>query len=310
MKLVTYLAPAAGARAGILIDDDQILDLEGAASGLGLVAPANVLDLLDLGQTGLELAATVLHRAQLAGFPTVSASSVRLLAPLPRPRKVLAVAGNYVDHIEEGGGKALAKSSTTIRPFIKPSNSVIGPDAPIRFPTLSNRLDYEGELAIVIGRTAKDVSPDQAEQYIMGYSVFNDISGRSLIIAEGRGEREGDRFFDWLAGKWFDTFAAFGPAIVTSDDIGDPHNLTLTLSLNGEQRQNTNTGQMIYDCFETVSFFSQLTTLEPGDIIATGTPAGVGSTTGRFLQPGDVIEASIDGIGTLRNPVEQERSKA
>ncbi len=308
MKLVTYLAPAGGARAGILIDDDQILDLQGAANGLGLDAPDSLLDLLDSGIAGLELASTVRDRAQISGFPTVSQSSVRLLAPLPRPRKVLAVAGNYVDHIEEGGGKALAKSKTTIRPFIKPSNAVIGPDAPIRFPKWSNRLDYEAELAIVIGRTAKDVSPDEAESYIMGYSVFNDISGRSLTIVGDREEREGDRFYDWLAGKWFDTFAAFGPSIVTSDDIGDPHNLQLTLSLNGEQRQKTNTGQMIYDCFETLSFFSHLTTLEPGDIIATGTPAGVGSSTGRFLQPGDVIEASIDGIGTLRNPVEGHKS--
>lgn len=308
MKFVTFLAPSGGARTGIMVGEDQILDLQGAAQGLGLGAPNSLLDLLDLGPVGSEIAATVMDRAQLAGFPTISSSTVRLVAPLPRPRKVLAVAGNYVDHIEEGGGKALAKSKTTIRPFIKPSNSVIGPDAPIRFPKWSTRLDYEAELAIVIGRTAKDVSPDEAENYIMGYSVFNDISGRSLTIGEGREERNGDWFFDWLAGKWFDTFAAFGPAIVTPDDIGDPQNLTLTLSLNGEPRQNTNTGQMIYDCFETVSFFSHLTTLEPGDIIATGTPAGVGSTTGRFLQPGDVIEASIDGIGTLRNPVEEEHS--
>lgn len=303
MKLVTYLDRSGSARAGVLINGDQVLDLRGAATGLGFDAPDSVLSLLELGADGLVQARVIVERAKEAHFPTTPLGHVRLMAPLPRPRKVLAVAGNYVDHIEEAGQKAHAKSRTTVRPFIKPSNAVIGPDAPIRFPKWSTRLDYEAELAIVIGRYASGVSPEEAISCIAGYSVFNDVSGRRLTIADGRAERDGDWFFDWLAGKWFDTFAAFGPAITTADEVPDPHDLTLELSLNGERRQHTNTGQMIFDCYETVSFFSHLTTLEPGDIIATGTPAGVGSTTGRFLKPGDIIEASIDGIGLLRNPV-------
>lgn len=303
MKIVTYLGSFGGARVGILVSDDQVLDLNGAAEGLGLTAPSTMLDLLDLGSHGLEIAGVVVRRALEAGFPTVALDRVRLLAPLPRPRKVLAMAGNYVDHIEEAGQKALEKSRTTIRPFIKPSNSVIGPDAPILLPKWSTTVDYEAELAIVIGRYATAVTGEEARSCIAGFTVFNDISGRRLTIAEGRAEREGDRFFDWLAGKWFDSFAAMGPSIVTADEIEDPHNLSLALSVNGESRQRASTGQMIFDCYESVSFFSQLTTLEPGDIIATGTPAGVGATSGRYLKPGDVIEATIDGLGTLRNRV-------
>lgn len=303
MKLVTFIDGTGDARIGVLIDDDHVLDLRGAAMSLGLDAPASLLALFDLGTNGLELAKTIVARATEAHMPTIALEHIHLAAPLPRPRKVLAVAGNYVSHIEESGNKALEKSRTTVRPFIKPANAVIGPNAPIRIPQWSTTLDYEAELAVVIGRYATEVSPEEAKSCIVGYSIFNDVSGRSLTIAEGRQERNGDWFFDWLAGKWFDTFAAFGPAITTADEIEDPHNLTLSLSLNGEERQRTNTGQMTFDCYETVSFFSHLTTLEPGDIIATGTPAGVGSITGRYLQPGDVIEASIDGLGVLRNPV-------
>jgi len=303
MKLVTYLGALGGARAGVLVEGDRVLDLSGAAAGLGLTAPSSVLDLLDLGSHGVELADLVIRRAQESGFPTISLDDVRLMAPLPRPRKVLAMAGNYADHIEEAGQKALEKSQTTIRPFMKPSNSVIGPDAPILLPKWSTTVDYEAELAIVIGRYATAVTPDEARSCIAGFAVFNDISGRRLTIAEGRTERNGDWFFDWLAGKWFDSFAAMGPSIVTADEVDDPHNLALTLSVNGESRQHASTAQMIFDCYESVSFFSQLTTLEPGDVIATGTPSGVGATTGRFLKSGDTIEATIEGLGTLRNRV-------
>lgn len=303
VKLVTYLGGLGNARAGVLLNSAQVLDLRGAAIGLGFDAPDTVLELLDMGANGIELARTIVTRATDAKFPTLQLEDVRLMAPLPRPRKVLAVAGNYVSHIEEAGQRALEKSRTTVRPFIKPSSAVIGPDAPIQFPKWSVKLDYEAELAIVIGRRASEVSRDEAKDCIAGYSVFNDISGRELIIADGRTERNGDWFFDWLAGKWFDTFASFGPSITTADEVEDPHNLALSLSLNGERRQYAHTGQMIFNCFELVSFFSHLTTLEPGDIIATGTPAGVGVTTDRFLEPGDILEASIEGLGTLRNLV-------
>jgi 2-keto-4-pentenoate hydratase/2-oxohepta-3-ene-1,7-dioic acid hydratase in catechol pathway len=303
MRLVTYLHTAGPARAGALLEDARVLDLAGAGQACGVSLPSNLLGLLDLGPSGLEEAAAVVEQARRLGLPALPLAEARLLAPLPRPRKVLAVAGNYVDHLVESRMAVPEKTQTTIRPFIKPSNSVIGPDDVIRFPRWSTTLDYEAELAIVIGRRATAVGAADASAYIAGYSVFNDISARSLTIAAGRMPRERDRFFDWLAGKWFDTFAPFGPAIVTADEVPDPHGLSLMLTVNGEPRQQASTAQMIFTCGEIVSFFSHLTTLEPGDVIATGTPAGVGTATRTYLKPGDVIEATIERLGTLRNTV-------
>ncbi len=304
MRLVTYLRGGGPARAGVLLQDARILDLAGAGQALGICLPSDLLALLDLGPYGLEQAAWVADRSGRIGFPTLPRAQARLLAPVPRPRKVLAVAGNYADHLVESRMEVPEKSRTTIRPFLKPSTTIIGPDDPIRLPRWSTTVDYEAELAIVIGRRAAAVTPQDAPAYIAGYSVFNDISARSLTIAAGRTPRERDRFFDWLAGKWFDTFAPLGPAVVTADEVGDPHRLALSLRVNGEQRQQASTAQMIFTCQEIVSFFSHLTTLEPGDIIATGTPAGVGTATRTYLQPGDIVEATIEGLGTLRNSVE------
>jgi 2-keto-4-pentenoate hydratase/2-oxohepta-3-ene-1,7-dioic acid hydratase in catechol pathway len=303
MKLVTYLGTTGPARGGILLDDSRILDLEAAGEIAGSTLPSGMLEFLGLGASGIETAARAVERAIRDNARTLASSDVQLLAPVPRPGKVLAVAGNYVAHIEESGQKALEKAQATVRPFIKPSNAVIGPDAPIQFPHWSDKLDYEAELAIVIGRHATAVSVEEAKDCIAGYSVFNDVSGRALTITENRVERPGDGFYDWLAGKWFDTFACLGPAIATCDEIDDPHDLQLTLDLNGERRQDTATSQLIFNCYEMVSYFSHLTTLEPGDVIATGTPSGVGAATGRYLKAGDVVEASIDAIGTLRNIV-------
>ncbi|MBI3942430.1 MAG: fumarylacetoacetate hydrolase family protein [Chloroflexi bacterium] len=301
MKLVTYVAPGTAARSGVLVDENSVLDLAGAANACGLPLPTDIIGLLDMGMAGMERAAYVVNTAQKLGVPTIPLGEARLLAPIPRPRKVLLLAGNYAAHIQEGGGEAPEKSTTNMRPFIKPSNSVIGPDAPILYPRWSKTPDYELELCIVVGRQATAVSAQDAKQYIAGYAVFNDISARSLIIAEGRKPRDGDDFFDWLLGKWCDTFSVFGPAITTADAVADPHNLHLWLDVNGERRQDANTAQLIFNCYEVVSFISHVTTLEPGDIIATGTPAGVGATTDNYLKVGDVIEATVDGLGTLRN---------
>ena len=189
---------------------------------------------------------------------------------------------------------------------MKPGTSIIGANEPIILPQWSETVDYELELSIVIGEEAKYVDPDDAADYIAGYVVSNDVSARSLTIAEGRDERPMDDFFDWLNGKWFDSFSAIGPYLVTADEVGDPHNLKMSLSVNGEKRQDGNTGQMIFNCYEIVSFCSYLTTLEPGDLIMTGTPSGVGATTDTYLQPGDEIEAEIEKLGVLINVVEEE----
>jgi 2-keto-4-pentenoate hydratase/2-oxohepta-3-ene-1,7-dioic acid hydratase in catechol pathway len=292
-------------QAGVLVDGDRILSLQAAGQAAAIDLPVSLLELLDMGAAGLEQARDAVERARRSGLPAVPLDQARLLAPLPRPRHIYALAGNYVSHIEESGQIANEKAETTMRPFMKPSNSIIGPRDPIRLPTLSDAVDYEVELAVVVGRRASRISADQAPDCIAGYAVFNDVSGRSLTITEGRKPREGDWFFDWLLGKWFDSFAIFGPVITTADELPDPHGLAISLSVNGDIRQSSSTAQMIFNSYEILSFLSQIVPLEPGAIIATGTPSGVGAVQNRFLAPGDVLEASIAGLGTLRNVVHE-----
>lgn len=235
-------------------------------------------------------------------------AQVQLKAPVPRPYKLLALAGNYTEHVLESGWEVPKKAGTTPRVFMKPpSTTVTSPDAPILIPRNGNRIDYEIELAVIIGRHARFVSAEEALDYVGGYTILNDVSERALKIEKGRTPREGDKWFDWLNGKWFDSFAPMGPCLATPDEIPDPQALDMRLSVNGELRQHANTSQMIFSCAELIAWISTILTLEPGDVIATGTPAGVGSSTGRFLDPGDVIEAEIERIGVLRTPVEKER---
>ena len=235
-------------------------------------------------------------------------AEIRLSAPVPRPYKLLALAGNYAEHIREGGQEAPGKETTTPRVFMKPpSTTITAPGAPIVIPRNGNHIDYELELAVVMGRHARFVPAEEALDCVGGYTILNDVSERALKIEKPRASREGDRWFDWLNGKWFDTFAPMGPCLTTPDDIPDPQALDMRLRVNGDTRQQANTGQMIFSCAELVAWISTLVTLEPGDVIATGTPAGVGSSTGRFLRSGDVVEAEIEKIGVLRTPVEGER---
>jgi len=208
-------------------------------------------------------------------------SSVKLLAPC-EPTKIAAIGLNYKAHAAEFN-KPLPEEPML---FLKPSTAVIGPDEAIVYPShMSHRVDYEGELAIVIGRRAKDVPVDKAREYILGYTCFNDVTARDL---QGKD-------IQYSRAKGFDTFACVGPWIETELDPGD---LRITSFLNGEKRQDTSTGDMIFDCFRLLSFVSFVMTLLPGDIIATGTPSGVGK-----MKPGNTVEVSIEGIGVLRNIV-------
>lgn len=232
--------------------------------------------------------------------------AVKLVAPIPNPPKVIGLAVNYLAHhreFERGDGKLTEESSahTTPRPFLMPATSIVGPGATIPWPRYSKQIDYELELAVVIGQTANCISPEDAPQYIAGYTIANDVSGRSVTHAEGRVKRAKDDFFDWLHGKWADGFCPIGPYLVTSSEAGDPKNLTMELKVNGETRQKANTGQMIFDVYELVSFISHLMTLTPGDLIATGTPSGVGMATGKLLNGGDVVTCTIQNLGELTN---------
>ncbi|MBI2412183.1 MAG: fumarylacetoacetate hydrolase family protein [Deltaproteobacteria bacterium] len=208
-------------------------------------------------------------------------SSVKLLAPC-EPSKIAAIGLNYKAHAAEFN-KPLPEEPML---FLKPSTAVIGPEEGIVYPShMSHRVDYEGELAIVIGKRAKDVAPEKASEYILGYTCFNDVTARDL---QGKD-------IQYSRAKGFDTFACVGPWIET--DL-DPTRVRITSFLNGEKRQDTSTEDMIFDCFKLLSFVSHVMTLLPGDIIATGTPSGVGK-----MKPGNTVEISIDGIGVLKNIV-------
>ena len=265
------------------------------------------LRFLELGPLGVEAAKGVVKFATEKGEGIFSPEDVRLNAPIPKPRKVLCLAGNYAEHIREGGEEAPEKLTSTPRVFMKPpSTTVIGPEDAIVLPRNANKIDWECEIAAVIGRKARFVSAEEGLDYVAGYTVMNDVSERELKFDTNRVPRDGDKWFDWLNGKWFDTFAPQGPCIALKDEIPDPQGLGIRLRVNGETKQDANTGQMIFSIAELVAWASTLITLEPGDLISTGTPSGVGSASGTFLKPGDLIESEVEGIGTLRNRVEAE----
>ena len=210
----------------------------------------------------------------------INLNSVKLLSPTT-PSKIVAVGLNYVDHAKE------LKMEIPKNPiiFIKPASTVIGPEDPIIYPECSTQVDYEVELGIVIGKRAKNIEKNEAEEYILGYTVFNDVTARDLQ----RNDKQ------WTRAKSFDTFAPIGPLIETSID---PFDLPISLKLNGNTRQNSSTKNMIFNCYELVEFISGIMPLEPGDVIATVTPPGVGP-----MNRGDVVEAKVEGIGVLKNYV-------
>ena len=299
MRLVTYSRD--GSVCCGLMSDGGIIDI--VADWGGDNPPRCAVEILRRGQQCLDKIRKLTNKAT----NVLPVDSVKLLAPIPRPGKVLALAGNYAEHIAEAGlslGLSKSPRDTTVpRPFLMPSTAVIGPDEVIPWPVYSDKIDYELELAVVIGKKAKCVDIDDAIDYVAGYTIANDVSARSATFAKGRTKRPWDEFYDWLGGKWADGFCPMGPYLVTKDEIEDVQDLDMRLAVNGKVRQQANTGQMIYKVADIVSFLSHLMTLEPGDVICTGTPSGVAMATGQWLQPGDVIECTIEGLGTLTNTV-------
>lgn len=299
MKLATYVH--GGVESYGVVTEAGIVEARAAWPE----APASVLELLQAGPGALERLADLAGAAAAA----VAIDDVALLAPIPRPPKAIGLAVNYVAHHNElqrpADMPSTPQQTTTPRPFIMPTTALAGPGAEIPWPACSRQIDYEIELAVVIGRTARRVSPAEAMDYVAGYTIANDISARSVTHAEGRAERPKDAFFDWLHGKWCDGFLPTGPYLVTADEVGDPGKLDLELTVNGQSRQKANSSLMIFTVGEIVAFISQIMTLTPGDIIATGTPSGVGAATGRFLEPGDVVTCRINGLGELTNTLGQ-----
>ena len=239
---------------------------------------------------------------------SIPAEEVQLLVPIASPPKLLLLAGNYAAHVAERGGTVAERDETFPYVFLKPpSTTLTNPGDPVVIPRVSpDHVDWECELGVVIGRRCRDVDESEALDYVAGYTVVNDISDRKFTPNPGRKPRERDRFFDWLHGKWHDTFCPVGPCILSADAVPDPQTLGLRLTVNGAVKQDSTTARMIFPVSAVVSFLSRFVTLEPGDVISTGTPSGVGSASGIYLKPGDVLRASIDGIGTLENPVVAE----
>ena len=227
--------------------------------------------------------------------------NVELLVPIPRPNKLLLLAGNYAAHVEEGGETAVERAETFPYVFMKPPSTTLRPSGgTVKLPAVSPAaIDYELELAVIVGRTAKGVSEADALDYVAGYTIINDISDRKFRPHPHRRERERDKFFDWLHGKWHDGCCPCGPAVAAAKSIPDPQRLALQLRVNGQLRQDATTAQQVFPVAAVIEFISSFVTLEPGDIISTGTPAGVGGPQGLFLRSGDRIEGSIESIGTL-----------
>lgn len=300
MRLATF-APTADAapRIGALLDDDQVLEVRAAAihHGQGTTPfPHTLLELLS-DAPSLRAARATIEAAQHASADLRvaglihRAADVVWLPPIPRPGKIVCLGRNYREHAAEMGAEVLPYPVL----FAKFSNTLLGHQQPLQLPAASDKVDYEAELMLVIGRTAKDVPPEHALEYVAGYTVFNDVSVRDW-------QR---RTNEWLQGKSFDHTGPCGPVIVTADAISDPHNLDVTLRLNGTVMQQGNTSQFIFDIPAMLAYITTIMTLEPGDLIATGTPSGVGASRNPpvFLQAGDLVEITIAEVGTLITPV-------
>jgi 2,4-diketo-3-deoxy-L-fuconate hydrolase len=275
MRLIRFFATDGSVHLGVR-DGDGVRDL-------GLREPLD------------PISTDMIHAAPILEF-----ANLRLDAPIRSVPKLLALAGNYQKHITESGFSDKAGGVWTPQIFWKPNTAICEPEGKVPLRANNVFLDWEVELAVIIDRRAKDVPVSEAMSYVFGYTILNDLSERKFNSQiPNRDIRESDRFFDWLMGKWFDGSAPLGPEIVTADEIADPHNLPIRLSLNGELMQDSNTRQMIFGVPQTIAAISAILTLEPGDVIAMGTPEGVGMARGRALRQGDVLRAEIEGLGAL-----------
>jgi 2-keto-4-pentenoate hydratase/2-oxohepta-3-ene-1,7-dioic acid hydratase in catechol pathway len=281
MKFVTY-SEGSTAKLGALVNE-RVIDL--AALGL----PTTMLDFI---RAGAEVWAQAAARCSASDTPSVPFNLVQLLAPLSNPPKLVAIGLNYMDHCREQNVPVPERPLV----FAKFASSIVGPgDAIVWNPALTQQVDYEAELAVVIGKRARDVSQDAALDHIFGYTIINDVSARDLQFSDKQ----------WVRGKSLDTFCPMGPFIVTADEIPDPQALSIRCRVNDQVLQNSTTAEMIFGVKELIAYLSQSFTLEPGDVISTGTPDGVGvfRKPPVFLQDGDVVKVEIERLGRLTNRV-------
>ena len=275
MKLGTFKADN-HERIGV-VKGDEIVDLTGED------VPSGMIELIANWPKHKDKVARIAANTK----PRYRVADVHLLAPVPRPQKILAIGLNYADHIAESCAATPERQIW----FSKLPNAVNGPFDPIQMPKASAAIDYEAELVFVIGKRCRHVPKEKAHEVIFGYTCGNDISVRDWQFHTAQ----------WLVGKSFDTHAPFGPWIVTADEIGDPHALGIRCLVNGQIRQNSNTKNLVFNCFDQIAYLSQAMTLEPGDMVFTGTPGGVGQSMKppQFLKAGDTVRIEIDKIGAI-----------
>ena len=283
MRLVTFRegnADRIGARSG-----DQIIDLSTADSSI----PSDMRSFLEAGEPALSAAST----AVALGGSSFSANDVKILAPISNPEKVVCIGLNYADHAAESGMDIPPEPVV----FSKYASAIIGPGDMIKLPPSSNEPDYEVELVVVIGKSGFNISQTDAMNHVAGYTVGHDVSARDYQLQKPAGQ--------WMMGKTFDTFAPIGPDLVTADEVGDPNDLGIRCILNNETVQDSNTAQLIFKIPELIAYLSHVFTLNPGDLIFTGTPPGVGMARDQqlWLKAGDKVVCEVDGIGRLENPV-------
>ena len=287
MRLVTYQSSSGPRVAGLR--DGALVDLNRADPAV----PSCIKALLAQGAEGLQRA-----RAALAAGGAMAADSVKLVAPVPKPEKVICVGLNYADHAEESAMEVPPEPVL----FNKFPSAVCSHGDPIVLPRLTDKVDYEAELVVVIGAPGRYIPKEKALEHVAAYCCGNDVSARDWQLHKPGGQ--------WLLGKSFDSFAPFGPALVTTDELPSAANLGIQLRLNGQIMQQSNTAQLIFPVEELIAYVSGVCTLVPGDVIFTGTPSGVGGSRKPpvFLTPGDVVEVEIDHLGVLRNPVVAENA--
>ncbi|MBN1102521.1 MAG: fumarylacetoacetate hydrolase family protein [Deltaproteobacteria bacterium] len=304
-RLLSYRSDKEEPRAGLLVEDKIVMDIETALEARGVALAgfqrSSVLSVLENWQNALPALRDLAGNSKASSSAVVGPlSTIRLAAPILYPPNIYCAAANYVDHSKEMGDNPLPDKSQA-RPYFftkLPRQTVIGHDEPIQIPYPEAKVDWEAEIGVVMGRHCRNVPAAQAMQYVAGFTVLNDLSDRARNF-----RKDWDFKFDWLGGKSFNTSAPLGPWITPVEFIGDPHDLSIRLWVNEELMQNASSRQMYFTIPEQIEYLSGLLSLLPGDVISTGTPMGVGHARGRYLSPGDTVTISVEGLGTIKNPV-------
>lgn len=303
--LLNYYREEQSPRAGLLLGGEKVIDVQKALESkkieLGEINPSSVLSLLE----NWDYVHPVFKETSrdYSEYPSATIgllSEIYLAAPVLFPPNIYCAAANYVDHAKEMTGRDMP-DKRNIRPFFftkAPKQTVIGPNDAIRIPYPEAKVDWEAELGIVIGRQCRKASPNDAMKYVAGFIILNDVSDRARLFRE-----DWDFKFDWFGCKSFNTSAPMGPWITPVESISDPHNLTIQLWVNNELMQDSSSRNMYFTIPEQIEYLSGMVTLLPGDIIATGTPAGVGHPRGQYLKPKDTVKISIEALGSIKNPV-------